>query len=214
MSATTLRSDIRQEVRDNIQEVSGIGGAIFSDPLINRHITREIRSLPKNNIYLEELWQTSLNSSTDYSNGLALPDGTEKVEEVEINSGNSTSPSWIPFQGVDFYQGSLFFPSQIFTSQDIRVKIKKQFTIPTGDLVALDVPDDKCEILVWGVTLRLYRIMIGYLRGSQSWDTVTKPGDVSINSVSAWIRSAEQHYKELIQQYQTEPKPRDIDLVS
>lgn len=214
MSATTTRADIRTEVRDNIQEASGIDGAIFSDDLINRHIVREIRSLPQKEIYLEYLWEETLNPSTDYSDGITLPAGTVKVEEVERNDGSTSYPDWTSLKGIDNYNGALFLPSRVTTSYSIRAKLKKAFTVPSDDVTALDVPDDKCEVVVWGVTVRLYRILMGYLRGSQSWDSVTKPGQLEMTVVQNWLRDAGQHYKDLTQQYATSPKPRDIDLTS
>ncbi len=211
MSQTTLRSDIRQEVRDNIQEASGVTGAIWSDTLLNRHITREIRSLPKKDIYLEELWTTTtVANQYDY----VLPTGTEKVESVERNDGISDIPDWTEINGVDNYAGAIYLPYRPTKADTIRIKIKKQFTVPTGDTTALDVPDDVCEVLVWGVTVRCYKILIGYLRGSTSWDSVTKPGDLQISSIQAWLRDAEKYYQDLIQEYMTVPKPRDIDMVS
>lgn len=214
MSATTLRSDLRTEIRDNIQEASGIDGAIFSDALINRHITREIRSLPQKEVYLEELHTATLSSTTDYSNGITLPTGTVKIEEVERNEGTSSYPDWEPLRGVDFYAGALFLPYRITSSTSVRMKLKKEFTVPTDDVTALDIPDDKCEVVVWGVTVRLYRILMGYLRGSQSWDSVTRPGQLEMTVVQNWLRDAERHYNELISQYSTSPKPRDIDLTN
>lgn len=214
MAQTTLRSDIRTEVRDNIQEASGIDGAIFTDDLINRHIERELLSLPRKGIYLEEMWTQTLDPTEDYSSGIVLPSGTVKVESVERNDGTSSNPDWNLLSGIDNYNGSIFLPFTVTTSYDIRVKIKKVFTVPSDDVVALDLDDDKCEVLIWGVTIRCYRILIGYLRGSQSWDSVTKPGDLNINTINSWLREAVDHYKELIRQYGTVPRPRDIDLTS
>ena len=214
MSQTTYRSDIRTEVRDNIQEASGVTGAIWSDALLNRHITREIRSLPKKNIYREETWTQTLDPTQDYTSGIVLPDGTEKVESVEKNDGTSTYPDWNEFKGCDFYSGALFLPTRTMTSTEIRVKIKKAFTVPTDDVVALDIPDDMCEVLVWGVVIRAYRILIGYLRSSTSWDSVTKPGDLQITVIQSWLRDAKKEYQDLVQQYAFSPRPRDIDLVN
>lgn len=207
------RTELRTEIRDNIQEASGIDGAIFSDALLNRHIEREILSLPRKNIYLEETWTTSLNSSTDYSDGIGLPTGTIKVEAVERNDGTSSNPDWSPISGVDNYNNAIFLPFQVTSSYDIRVKIKKSFEVPSGDVTDVEVPDDKCEVVVWGVTVRCYKIFMGYLRGSQSWDSVTKPGDVAIAVMQGWLRDAKQEYNDLVQLYATSPKPRDIDLV-
>ena len=213
MSQTTTRSDIRTEVRDNIQEVSGIQGAIFSDALLNRHITREILSLPKKDIYLEELWTQTLDPLVDYSDGIALPPGTVKVEVIERNDGTSTYPDWNSLSGVDNYSGAIFLPYTTTTTDTLRLKLKKSFTVPTDDITALDIDDDVCEVVVWGVTVRCYRILIGYLRGSQSWDSVTLPGNLNINTINGWLREAKDYYKELIQLYATVPRPRDISLV-
>jgi len=212
-SQTTSRGDLRTEIRDNIQEASGVSGAIFTDALINRHITREIRSLPRKNIYLEESWTQTLNTTDDYTIGIVLPEGTEKVELVERDEGNTTTSHWTTINGYDFYGGNLFLPYTVSTAFDLRVKIKKGFTIPTDDSTDLDVPDDMCEVVVWGVTIRLYKILMGYLRGSQSWDSVTKPGDLQMTVVQNWIREARDEYQELIKLYSFSPRPRDISLV-
>lgn len=214
MAATTLRSDIRTEVRDNIQEASGITGAIWSDILLNRHIEREILSLAKKDIYLEQMWTQTLDPTVDYSSGITLPTGTEKVESVERNDGTSSYPSWTELKGVDNYNGAIFLPYKVLSSSEIRVKIKKVFTVPTDDVTALDVPDDICEVLVWGVTIRCYRILIGYLRGSISWDAVTKPSDVQITVIQNWLRDAKNEYQDLVKLYSFVPRPRDIDLTS
>lgn len=214
MSATTTRSDIRTEIRDNINEVSGLTGAIWSDALLNRHINREILSFPKKDIYLEESWTQTLTSGTDYSDGIVLPSGTEKVETVERNDGTSSYPVWNPLGGVDNYSGAIFLPFTVGSDMDIRIKIKKAFTIPTDDVTALDVTDDVCEVIVWGVTLRCFKILMGYLASSKSWDSITKPGGLQMTSVQAWIRDAEKYYRDLIKEYATVPRPRDIDLVS
>lgn len=213
MSQTTTREDLRTEIRDNIQEASGIQGAIFTDALINRHIKREILSLPKKDVYKEESWTQTLDSTTDYSTGLQLPSNTAKVELVERNDGTTGYPDWNPLSGVDNYSGAIFFPYKITTSTQIRVKVKRAFTVPTDDVTALDIDDDIAEVIVWGTTVRLYRILIGYLRGSQSWDSVTKPGDLQITVIMTWIREAEAYYRSLIQEFAYVPRPREISLV-
>lgn len=209
-----ILSEIREEVRDNIQEVAGIDGAIFSDPLLNRHIIREILSLSSKDIYLEEIWETTLDPTLDYSDGISLPDSTIKVESVERNDGTTTTPFWNPINGVDNYQGALFLPYTPTTIQDLRIKIRKAFAVPADNTIDTEVPDDKIEIVIWGTTIRCYRILIGYLRGSQSWDSTTKPGDLQIYSIIAFLKEARDYYKELVQQYHTDPRPREIDLTS
>lgn len=214
MSQTTTRADLREEIRDNIQEESGIQGAIFSDALINRHINREILSLPRKNIYQEQSWTEELDPAVDYSTGIQLPSNTDKVESVERNDGTTSYPDWNLLSGVDNYSGAIFLPYRVTSSSQIRIKIKRAFDLPTDDTTALDVPDEKCEVVVWGTTIRLYRILMGYLRGSQSWDSVTRPGQLQMTVVQSWLRDAERHYMDLVKEYQFSPRPRDIDLTA
>lgn len=210
----TLRSDLRTEIRDNLQEASGIDGAIWSDDLLNRHITREIRSLPAKDIYDEDIYTVTLDPTIDYSDGISLPTGTVKVEAVERNDGTSSFPDWIGISGVDNYNGAIFLPYRVHTAVSLRLKIKKTFTVPTDDVTALDIPDDKCEIVAAGVTLRCFKMLVAYLFKSISWDSVTKPGDVQVSVAQNWVRDAKKEYDEVIRNYRTEPRPRDIDLVS
>lgn len=214
MTSTTTRDSLRTEIRDNINEASGVQGAIWSDTLLNRHINREILSLPKKNIYLEQMWSTDLDTTTDYTSGIALPSGTEKIEQLERNDGTAANPSWSEISGWDNYAGALFIPYEINTATTIRAKIKKIFTLPTDDVTALDIPDDMCEVVTWGVTIRCFKILIGYLAGSKSWDSVTKPGDLQITAVQSWLRDAKEEYQDLVKQYAFSPKPREIDLTS
>lgn len=213
MANTTLRSDLRTEIRDNIQEASGITGALFSDTLLNRTINRELRSLPTKGVYLEQIWEMALDPTVDYTDGITMPTGTVKLENVEINNGTSSIPYWTGLNGTQVYGGALFLPFRPFVAWSIRARLKKFFTLPTDDVAYLDIDDDKAEVLIWGVTVRLYRMMIGYLRGSQSWDSVTKPGDLSIPVIQAWLRDAKTEYNDLIKQYSNAMLPREISLV-
>ncbi len=207
----TLRSDLRTEIRDNIMEASGVGGAIWSDALLNRHITREIRSLPSKDIYLEDtIADTLVIDQYEYP----LASTVFKVEKIERNDGTATRPEWSELKGWDNYNNKIVFDWRPSKADAIQYRVKKYFTVPTDDVTALDIPDDKCEVVVWGVTLRCERMLMAYLQKSVSWDTVTKPGDLSQPTVLGWIRDAEKMYDELIQQFAIMPRPRDIDLVS
>lgn len=204
-----LRSDIRERARDYLHESVA---EIWTDAQLNRYYLEELRSLPRKNIYLEELWTTTLSSTTDYSDGITLPTGTLKVESVEVNDGTSSFPSWTELKGVDNYGGAIFLPYIPSTGQDIRARIRKYFTEVADDVTNLDIPDDKSEILVWGVVVRAYKQLIGFYRNSVSWDSVTKPGDVGLAAIQGWLRDAKTEYNNLLQSYQTTTKPRDIDL--
>lgn len=208
MAFTTNRSDIRTRARDYLYENVA---DIWTDDSLNRLITEEINSLPNKDIYSEQIWTVPLVvDQTEY----ALPETACKIEELEINAGTSDNPVWVEFKGWDLYAGALCLQLKPSLSDTLRAKIKARFTPPTDDITALDVPDETIEVVVWGVVVRAYKMLIGYLRGSVSWDTVTKPGDVSLSSVQAWLRDAKDDYKKLVQQFAIVPKPRDIDLVS
>ena len=78
------RDAILAEVRDNLYEVTA---DLWTDAQLIKHIRAEIRSLPRKNIYLEEIHTTStVVDQIDY----VLPTGTIEVEKVESDWGTST----------------------------------------------------------------------------------------------------------------------------
>jgi hypothetical protein len=207
----TVRTDIRTEVRDNIQEDSGITGAIWSDALLNRHIIREVRSLPFKNIYLEETWTIpQVVDKKEY----AMPTKGVKLEKLEINYGTTALPDWQELRGWEQYGDTIHLPYTSTSTDSMRGHFRMSYVIPDADDTVLDIPEPIFELVVWGVTVRCYKILVGYLRGNKSWDSVTKPGDISVSTIQTWLRDATIYYKELIQQYATQPKTREIDLVS
>jgi hypothetical protein len=205
---STVRSTLRTRIRDYLDEATA---NIWSNTQLDTFITEEVNSLPSKDIYLEEIWSTTLvKDQYDYT----LPSGTIKIEKLERNDGTTALPEWNELKGWDSYAGTLYLNWRPSAADTIRALLKKSFTAPTDDTTALDVPDDKCEVVVWGVVIRAYRRLIGYLRGSQSWDTVTKPSDLQITVIQNWLRDAKQHYHDLIQQYMTVPRPKEIDMCS
>ena len=203
-----LRLDIRTRVRDYLYESVA---DLWSDTQLNRLINEELLSLPRKNIYLEEIWTTpQVVDQRDYT----LPTGTIKVELLERNESSSNVADWKEIKGWDNYAGALFLPYNPSDTKTIRGFIRKQFTVPTDDITAMDIPDDKSEVLVWGIVIRCYRILIGYLRGDNSWDAVTKPGNYDIGVIKEWLKDAKAEYNSQLLIYATNPKPQDIDLVS
>lgn len=203
-----LRSDIRTRVRDYLYESSA---DIWSDDMLNRLFAEEMNSLPTKDIYNEEMYTaTMVVDQQDY----VLPTGTEKVEKVERNDGSDDRPDWTELNGIDTYAGALWLPYRPTKADTMRVHIKKRPTVVSDDVTALDVEDKIGEVIVWGMVLRGYRVFLGYLRGEKSWDSVTKPGDVSIPSVISWLREAKQTYMDLIKQHATVPRPREMNLTS
>ena len=206
MSATTLRSEIRTRVRDYLYEATADW---FSDTQLNRLISEEVRSLPSKGIYLESVHTTDLVvNQLEY----ALPSTAYKVEKIEINTGTDAIPSWSEFSSWDTYNGAIYLDFLPSSTDTIRAFIKTEFTNPSGDVVALDVPDNACEIVVWGVVVRSYKMVIGYLRQSKNWDSVAKPDYLTLNTVSNWLAEARKDYNDLIKQYMRVSRPRDIDL--
>lgn len=208
MSATTFRSDLRTRIRDYMYESSADW---FTDNQLNRLITEEIRSLPSKDIFAEKVYTTPLVANQmDY----VLPTGTKEIERIERNQGTSTLPDWTEFTGFDTFNNSLYLDYRPSVADTIRVFIRAEFTVPTDDVTTLDIPDDVCEIVVWGVVVRAYKMVIGYLRQSKNWDSIAKPDYLTLNTVLSWLQEAKKDYNDLVKAYMTVPRPRDINLVS
>ncbi len=203
-----LRSDIRTRVRDYLYETTA---NIWSDTQLNRLFLEELRSLPDKNIYAEELWTMSaVVDQQDY----ALPSGTVEVEKLERNDGTTSKPDWVEINGWDTYAGAIYLPFRPTQTDTYRIHIQKKFTDVEDDTTSLDISNEKSEVLVWGMVIRAYRVLIGYLRNSVSWDSVTKPGDLSIPRIREWLKEARDHYNDLLRQYATQPRPTLINLTS
>jgi hypothetical protein len=181
----------------------------FTDAQLNRLFTEEVRSLPAKDIYGESVYQTSLVvNQTDYT----LPSNCAKVEKAEINNGTSSLSRWDDFTSWDTYNNALYLDYNPSTINTIRIFMKTKFTDVTDDVSLLDVPDDMCEIVVWGMVVRAYKMVIGYLRQSKNWDSVAKPDYLTLNTVSNWLSEARKDYNDLIKLYIIVSRPRDIDL--
>lgn len=208
MSATTTRLDLRTRVRDYLYESTADW---FTDTQLNRLINEEVRSLPSKDIYKEAVYETNLVADQkEYS----LPTNTVEVEKIERNDGTSSDPSWNDFTGWDTFNNSLYLDWNPSSTDEIRAFLRIEFTVPTDDVTALDIADNICEIVVWGVVVRCYKMVIGYLRQAKNWDSVSKPDYLTVSSVQGWLQEAKRDYFDLIKQYSTNPKPRDINLVS
>lgn len=208
MSETTLRSDIRTRVRDYLYEDTADW---FTNDQLNRLISEEIRSLPGKDIYLEQVHETNLvDGQKDYT----LPSNTVEVERLEQNAGTVADPVWTEFAGWDVFNNTLYLDFDPDSTDQIRAFLRCEFTVPTGDINELDVPDNLCEVVVWGVVVRAYKMCIGYFRNARNWDSVTKPDRLNIGTIQQWLVEAKRDYLDLIKQYSTMPRPRDINLVS
>lgn len=208
MSSTTTRSDIRTRVRDYLYEATADW---FTDAQLNRLITEEIRGLPSRDVYKESLYTTNLViDQMDYT----LPEGTKKIDRIERNQGNSTQPDWTDFTGWDIFNNAIYLEYRPSVEDEIRAFLRISFTVPTDDVTALDIPDDVCEIVVWGVVVRAYKMAIGYLRNAKNWDSVAKPDYLTLNTLNSWLAEAKKDYNDLIKAYMTIARPRDINLVS
>lgn len=202
-----LRSDIRSEVRDNLNETTA---DLWTDAQLNKYIRAEIRSLPRKRVYLEEVWST--NTEVDKIE-YPLPSSNFKVESVERNWGTSSQPDWQPVGGWDQYGNTLelsFRPVEVFT---MRIKSQMRFTDLSDDVTTSDIPDDKMDIVIWGTVVRAYKALMGYFIDAKNWDAIAKPDGISMNQVLNWLMEAKKEYKELLQVYKTSQRPRDINLV-
>lgn len=201
------RSDIRTLVRDYLNEATA---DLWTDATLNRLINEEIRSLPKKNIYLEEIHTAStVVDQYDYT----LPSGTVKVELVERNVGTTSKPDWQEVKGWDNYAGALYLRSRPTTVWTMRIHIKKKFSELSDDVTAIDIPDDKAEVVVWGTVVRAYKALMGYFVDAKNWDSVAKPDGIGMPQVQNWLIMAKTEYKEVVNLYRTVPRPREINLV-
>lgn len=141
-----------------------------------------------------------------------LPTNFFKLERLERNDGTSTYPSWTQMQGWDTYGNALYLESLPSNTNTIRGFLRMKYTDVTDDIINLEIEDDKSEILVWGVVVRAYKMLIGYMKGNISWDGVTAPRSVTLSSLQSYLRDAQKEQKDLIKQYATVSRPRDIDL--
>lgn len=208
MATTTTRSDIRTRVRDYLYEDSADW---FTDNMLNRAIVEEINSLPSKDIYRESVYTTNLVANQmEYT----FPTTNKKCEKIQINNGTDDVPDWGDFTGWDSFNNALYLAFRPSKADTIRAFLKLPFTPPTDDVTVLDVPDDVCEIVVWGTVLRCYRRVIGYLRQAKNWDAVSKPDYLTVGTITGWIIEAQKNYNDLIKNYMTVSKPRDIDLTS
>lgn len=202
------RLDIRTRVRDYLYEAVADK---WSDAQLNRLYTEETNSLPSQFVALDEPWTMTTQANVrDYT----LPTGTTLVDKLERNDGSATYPDWNDLNGWNASDGSLHLPYLPPAGESLRAQVRRSFTVVTDDVTAIDIPDAKSEILVWGIVIRAYRMLIGYLRGNVSWDSVTKPGDLSITTIQNYLRDAKDEYKELIKLHQKSPRTKDINLVS
>lgn len=203
-----VRSDLRTRVRDYIYEGTA---DLVTDTQLNRLIAEEVNSLPSKDIYLEYLWSFS---TADKDIDYPFTTGVFKIEKIEINDGTSSDPAWVDFKGWDVFDNTIYLNFTPSGSDSLRAFTRKAFTEPTDDTTALDVPTDKLEVVVWGVVVRVYKLLIGYFRQAKNWDSIGKPDGVSLSSLQGWLRDAQTEYNKLIEQYKTVAMPRDIDLVT
>lgn len=200
------RLDIRTLARDYLNEATA---DLWTEATLNRLINEEIRSLPRKDIYLEEIHTVSTGvDQFDYT----LPTGTVKVEKVEKNVGTSSKPDWQEWTGWDNYAGALYLRSRPTTAWTMRIHIKKKFTELSDDTTATDIPDEKVEVLVWGTVVRAYKALMGYFVDAKNWDSVAKPDGIGMSQVQNWLIQAKAEYRELVNLYKTSPRPRDINL--
>lgn len=202
------RVDLRSEIRVNLNETTA---DLWQDTDLDKFINAEIRSLPRKGIYLEEIYEidTVINQE-EYS----LPTNTHKVERVERNWGTASAPRWDEIKGWDNYAGALYLspiPDTVFT---IRVFVSYGFATLSDDVTAIEVPDEKIDVVIWGATVRAYKALMGYFVDAKNWDAIAKPDGISMNQVLNWYKEAKDEYKDILKTFRTIPRPRDIDLVN
>ena len=206
------RADIRTRVRDYLYEVSAVPSAVklWTDDQLDRLISEELLSLPKRGVYLQEIWEIDFEPGRlDYT----LPDRTEKVELVEMNTGSTGNPYWQEVKGWKQYAGALIFKADFSYAYPMRISIKKAFANLTDNSTAVEVADADLEVLVLGAARRATRMLLSYFMNAKNWDTVAKPDGVSLNQILNMYQAIKTDYKEALQSYVRPTRARDIDLI-
>lgn len=204
-----IKSAFRTLVREKIDETTA---DLWTDAQLDDFADEELRTLPAKNVYKEEIWNSYTAANVkEYP----LPTGTIKVEKVELGDLPSNSVDYSELNGCDTFAGVLYLPYKPTAVTDLRIWIKKSFTLLSSltEGQTLDIPDSKIEVLVLGTVLRAYSKLMGYFVDLKNWDYNAKPDGISMQQVQSWIRDVKAEYKEILSAVRFTPKPRFIDLI-
>lgn len=203
-----VREDVRSDARALLYEATA---DLFTDANLNTYINQELRSLPRRGIYLEDIYTTTtVLNQVDYM----LPTGTYKVEQIEINFGNSDNTDWQTINGWKQFAGAIWLPSKPSDARTLRIWIRKSFTVPSADGVTMDFPVEKSEVLSIGAAIRAYQSLMGYMSDQKNYDSIIKPDGVSMTQVGNWLKELQSDHKRILDTYRTIPQVREMDMVN
>ena len=201
------RSDLRGYVRNYLYEASA---DLFADAKINQALDEAMTELNVDGVYTQAIFENTLVvNQLDY----ALPTGTVEVESIEMNVGTSDNPEWKTMHGWEVYAGAYWLSVRPATTNTVRLKVRKRFTLLTDDVTATDVPTDKIPILTCLASIKCYEMLMGYFVDAKNWDSIAKPDSVDMTKVIAWIRELNTKYQRMRMKFRETPKAQDINLV-
>lgn len=205
------KSEFLAQVRRKLYEDTA---DLWEDTDLYAFADEELRTLPRKNIYNEEIWKLSTEIDKDE---YQLPTGTYKVDIVKNDEAYpSTPPNWVKQEGWTVYAGKLFLDLPADRVEPMRIYIRKSFTpitsLAVGDTI--NMGDDQLEVLVLGTVVRAYSALMGYFVDLKNWDYNAKPDGISMNQVQNWITTLKAEYMDAIRYAKKSPQPRDIDLTA
>lgn len=202
------RSDIRTAVRDYLYEDTA---DLITDAQLDKWIDLELLSLASKNIVDETIYTTStVVNQEDY----ALPTGSYMVTKVELQEGSSTPPDYVEVNGWRQYNSAIYLPSFPSKVQTLRIHLFKKFSVLADDATEAGTDEEVTEVVINGVLLRAYKRIIGYVRYSKNFDSVTQPGGLNLNAIINTYQEIKRDYKELLSQYEKSVVITEMNLVS
>lgn len=205
------RADYRTRIKNKLANLSRSLPTIFPDSEINSAYLDALRSLPFKGVYKEEKWTRTLElNQKEYQ----VQSGTLKIEKVEFDMGAGGVENFVKQEGWEEFGGALhlaYLPSGTFT---MRVWAKMKFAEVQDDVTALDIPDDKGEVLVLAAVRRLLENLIHYMIDSANYDSIVKPSGATLPQVKGWRDELRVEEERIVKSFRTTPRPRFMNLVS
>lgn len=202
------REEIRTATRDYLYEDTA---DLITDAQINKWIDLELKSLASKNIFDETIYTTStVINQEDY----ALPANNYMVTKVEVQEGSTNPPDYVEINGWRQYNEAIYLPFYPTKVQTLRIHLYKKFTSLASDETEASTDDEVTEVVIMGVLLRAYRRILGYMRYSKNFDSVTLPAGLNLNALLNLYQETKKDYKDLISQHSKTVVVTSINLVA
>lgn len=203
------RSDYRDIVKNKLAELTTNLPNILPNSEINAAFLATIRGLPYKGVYKEEFWYRTLETNVrEYG----WESGTVKPEKVEVDQGNSSLPDYAPITGYELFANTIILPFYPTQARTMRVWAKMKFTEIDDDDTDVDVPDDKSEVVVYGMLRRLLENVINYALDAKNFDAILKPDGVTLPQLKGWRDEMRAEEERIIKSFQRKPVPRQMNM--